>query len=217
MHGIAQMDENSVLLVAPIQAPRTDAEIAAEAFAAVKEIIRRAIITLWTLKDPDRKYLAQRSSSWLLSVVRERSESYGWATYGFEPTPHDISQMEIVAGWLAWLRRTEGEQALRRLIAWTLGVQTWRIGRREGCSEQTIRNRMDRSVAAIIRRFASADLTVEIVEDPKITKPYSMLTIPSLVLDQPVILRKVYIYDKGMFLGSKRLRDGREKAEKYAV
>jgi hypothetical protein len=50
-------------------------DIAAEAFAAVKEIIRRAIITLWTLKDPDRKYLTARSSSWLLSVVRERSES----------------------------------------------------------------------------------------------------------------------------------------------
>jgi hypothetical protein len=125
--------------------------------------------------------------------------------------------MEIVAGWLAWLRRTEGEQALRRLIAWTLGVQTWRIGRREGCSEQTVRNRMDRSVAAIIRQFAAADLSVEIVEDMKMTKPYSMVTEPNIVTDNPVTLRKVYIYDKGMFLGSKRLRDGREKAEKYVV
>lgn len=218
MHGLTQMSENSVLLVAPlVRAPRTDAEIAAEAFAAVKEIIRRAIVTLWTLKDPDRKYLAARSSSWLLSVVRERSESYGWATYGFEPTPHDISQMEIVAGWLAWLRRTEGEQALRRLIAWTLGVQTWRIGQRERCSERTIRNRMDRSVAAIMRQFAAADLSVEVVEDLKVTKPYSMVTEPNIVTDAPVTLRKVYIYDKGMFLGSKRLRDGREKAEKYAT
>jgi hypothetical protein len=218
MHGHIGMNEKSVLIAAPPRSARpTDEQIAAEAFAAVKEIIRRAIITLWTLKDPDRKYLTARSSSWLLSVVRERSESYGWATYGFEPTPHDISQMEIVAGWLAWLRRTEGEQALRRLIAWTLGVQTWRIGRREGCSEQTVRNRMDRSVAAIIRQFAAADLSVEIVEDMKMTKPYSMVTEPNIVTDNPVTLRKVYIYDKGMFLGSKRLRDGREKAEKYVV
>ena len=218
MHGMIGMSPKSVLLVAaPVIARPSDEQIAAECFAAVKEIVRRAIITLWTLKDPDRKYLTARSSSWLLSVVRERSESYGWATYGFEPTPHDISQMEIVAGWLAWLRRTEGEQALRRLIAWTLGVQTWRIGRREGCSEQTVRNRMDRSVAAIIRQFAAADLSVEVVEDLKVTKPYSMVTEPSSVTDAPVTLRKVYIYDKGMFLGSKRLRDGREKAEKFEI
>lgn len=216
MHGI-QMHEKSVLIPAREASPRSDAQIAAECFATVKEIIRRAIVTLWTLKDPDRKYLAARSSSWLLSVVRERSESYGWATYGFEPTPHDISQMEIVAGWLAWLRRTEGEQSLRRLIAWTLGVQTWRIGQREKCSERTIRNRMDRSVAAIIRQFAAADLSVEIVEDLKITKPYSMVTEPNVVTNMPVTLRKVYIYDKGMFIGSKRLRDGREKAEKYVA
>src|SRR5688500_458250 len=84
----------------------TDEQIAADALAVLKEIVRRAIVTLWTLKDPDRKYLAHRPSNWLLSVVRERSESYGWSTYGFEPTAHDISQMEIVAGWLAWLRRT---------------------------------------------------------------------------------------------------------------
>jgi hypothetical protein len=76
---------------------------------------------------------------------------------------------------------------------------------------------MDRSVAAILRQFASADLTVEVVEDPKVTKPYSMVTEPNIVTNNPVTLRKVYIYDKGMFLGSKRLRDGRERAEKYAV
>jgi hypothetical protein len=192
-------------------------DIAAESLAVMKEIVRRAIVTLWTLKDPDRKWLTQRPSSWLLSTVRERSESYGWAEYGFEPTPHDISQMEIVATWLAWLRRTEGEQALRRLIAWTLGVQTWKIGRREQCSEQTVRNRIDRSIVAMMRQFSGADFTVETVEDPKITNPYSLVMERSGVLDAEIILRKVYIYDKGFFRGSKRVRDGREKAEKFAV
>jgi hypothetical protein len=194
---------------------QTDEQIAADVLAVMKAIVRRAIMTLWTLKDPERRYLTPRSSSWLLSIVRERSESYGWANYGFDPTPHDISQMEVVAGWLAWLRRTEGEQALRRLIAWTLGVQTWRIGTRERCSERTIRNRIDRSIAAIVQKFAGADISVEIINDPKITKPYAMVTEPNVVTDDPVVLRKVYVYDKGFYIGSKRHDDGRRKAEKY--
>jgi hypothetical protein len=212
--GIAGMTQ-SKLLRANVPEPKSDTEIAAEVLAVMKAIVRRAIMTLWTLKDPDRRYLNPPSSNWLLSIVRERSESYGWADYRFEPMPHDISQMEIVAGWLAWLRRTEGEQALRRLIAWTLGVQTWRIGQRERCSDQTIRNRIDRSIVAIIRKFAGADISVEIVEDAKITKPYAMVTEPNVVTNDPVILRKVYVYDKGFYLGSKRLNDGRYKAEKY--
>lgn len=192
-----------------------DEQVAHDALGVLKEIIRRAIVTLWTLKDPDRRYLNPNLSGWLLPTVRERSESYGWGSYGFEPTPHDVSQMEIVAGWLAWLRRTEGEQAIRRLIAWTLGVQTWKIGQRERCSERTIRNRIDRSVAAIMCQFAGAEFSVEIVDDPKVTKPYSMVTEPSIVTNDPVVLRKVYIYDKGFYRGSHRVRDGREKAERY--
>lgn len=191
-----------------------DEQIAAEVLDTMKVIIRRAIMTLWTIKDPDRKYL-DASNGWLMSTIRERSESYGWNAYGFEPLPHDISMMEVVAGWLAWLRRTEGEQSIRRLIAWTLGVQTWKIGMREKCSEQTIRNRIDRSVVAIIRKFAGADISVEIIEDPTVPKPYAMVLERTQVTDCPVILRKVYIYDKGFYIGGKRHRDGREKAERF--
>lgn len=218
MNGAAAMmkREKETRLIRRAEAePGAEHEVAAEVLHTVKEIVRRAIITLWTLKDPDRRYLRAPSSSWLLSVVRERSESYGWANYGFEPTAHDISQMEIVATWLAWLRRTEGEQALRRLIGWTLGIQTWKIGMRERCSERTIRNRIDRSIVAIINKFAGAGLSVETVEDPTMTKPYAMVTEPNIVTDAPVILRKVYIYDQGFYIGGRRWRDGREKADKY--
>lgn len=211
MHGSIAMTLNRKGTVTQL----ADEASARDALGVMKVLVRRAIVTLWTLKDPDRRYLNPNMSGWLLSTVRERSESYGWAAYGFEPTPHDISQMEIIAGWLAWLRRTEGEQSIRRLIAWTLGAQTWKIGMREKCSEQTIRNRIDRSIAAIMRQFTGADFSVEIVEDPKITKPYSMVTEPNKIMDQPVILRKVYIYDKGFYRGSERVRDGREKADKY--
>jgi hypothetical protein len=186
--------------------------IAEEALATLKVIIRRAIVTLWTLKDPDRRYLSQGgATAWLLPVVRERSESYGWASYGFEPTPQDISQMEVVAVWLAWLRRTEGLQAIRRLIAWTLGIPTTRLGKREGVSDQTIRNRIDRSIVAIMNEFASVNLEIEEVEDPNVTHPYSMTLEKPSGQEGPVVLRKVYIYDKGFYLGSKRWRGAQEK------
>lgn len=188
---------------------------AADAFETVKEIVRRAIITLMTLRDPHRKY-QYRGSAWLFPVVNQAQEAYGYVQYGFEPTPHDISQMEIVAEWLAWLRRQEGEWSLRRIISWTLGVPTWRIGAREKCSERTIRNRIDRSIAAIIGQFAAVDFTVEEIEDPKVATPYAMiLDKPGGPHGGPVILRKVYIYDKGFMRGGRRMRDGREKAERF--
>lgn len=190
---------------------------AADALALMKAIVRRAIMTLFTIKDPDRKYLNAGQSGWLLSTVRERAESYGWASYGFEPLPSDISQMEVVAGWLAWLRRTEGEQSIRRLIAWTLGVQTWKIGMREKCSEQTIRNRIDRSIVAIMRQFMDADFVVEVVEDSRLPQPYAMVTEKSTDVGNPVVLKKVYIHDKGFYIGPKRWDDGRRKAEKFVA
>lgn len=196
----------------PVQSAK---DIAAEAFAAIKTIVRRGIMTLMTLRDPDRKY-HHRVSAWLFPVVNKAQESYGYVQYGFEPTPHDISQMEIVAGWLAWMKRTEGELALRRIISWTLGVPTWRLASRERCSDRTVRNRIDRSIVAIIRNFAAADISVEIIEDGETKNPYKM------VFDRPsgphggtVILRKVYVYDAGFMIGSKTVRDGRYKADKF--
>lgn len=192
-------------------------EIAEEALATIKTIVRRAIITLMTLRDPDRKYL-HRQSSWLFPVVNTAQEAYGYSNYGFDPTPQDITQMELIAGWLAWLRRTEGEHAVRRIISWTLGVPTWRLAARERCSDRTIRNRIDRSIVAMLRQFAAVDISVEIVEDEKMVTPYAMVFDPAPgPHGGPVILRKVYVYDKGFMLGSKNIRDGREKADKFVA
>lgn len=199
--------------------------IASDAFAAIKAIIRRGVMTLMTLRDPDRRYL-HKTTAWLFPVVNTAQESYGYARYGFEPLPEDISQMETVANWLAWLKRTEGEGSVRRIIGWTLGVPTWRLGTRERCSERTIRNRIDRSVAAIIRQFAAVDIEVEYVNEPIIRpqtirqgRPQSPFGLSFSPLPGPhgegVVLRKVYVYDKGFMIGGKRLRDGRERAEKY--
>lgn len=183
------------------------------AFEAFKEIVRRAIMTLLALKDPDRRWQSM-SDGWLLSTVRDAREAYGYSEYRWEPSAHDISQMEVVAGWLAWLRRTEGEGALRRIIAWTLAVPWWKLGQRERCSERTVRNRLDRSMASMVQRFASVDLSVEEVEDSKVATPYAMVLEKPSDTDGPVVLRKIYIYDQGFMIGSRKWRDGREKAEK---
>lgn len=202
-----------------------DETLASEALAAIKAIIRRGIMTLLTLRDPDKKYQRGfKDSAWLFPVINTAQEAYGYSNYGFEPTPHDLSQLEIVAGWLSWLRRTEGEGAIRRLIAWTLGIQTWKIGSRERCSERTIRNRIDRSVAAIIREFAAVDIQVEMIEYDRIPKAMAAgkeIGLPpaySMIFAPPpgphggqVVLRKVYIHDKGFMIGGREVRDGRDK------
>ena len=198
------------------------------AFNAVKEIVRRAVLTLSAIQDPDARFRRGHQSSWTLPVVRDAAESYGYGAPSlarFVPTPRDVSQMEVVATWLAWLRRTEGEGALRRIIGWAKGIPGWSLGMKERCSERTIKNRIDRSIAAIIRQFAAVDLVVELIDEEMVlhetlTPRQGRANGPfSMVLEKPeggsqVILRKVYIHDVGFVIGPKRLRNGHHKAER---
>jgi Domain of unknown function (DUF6362) len=119
--------------------------------ASLREVVRRAWKTLAALRDPDLHYF--RRGGWLFSVVNEVNQAYGYSSAqarSFRPTSLDVSRMEIVMGWMAWLRRTEGDIAIRRLIGWSLGVPLWQMARRENCSERTITNRIDRSLNAIL-------------------------------------------------------------------
>jgi hypothetical protein len=203
---------------------------ALDAFLAVKEIVRRAILTLAAIQDPDERFRRGHQSNWTLPVVREAQDAYGYGAPSiarFVPSPQDVTQMETVAVWLAWVRRTEGEGALKRIIGWAKGVPGWMLGTREKCSERTIKNRIDRSISAIIKQFTGANLVVEIVNEQMLTAasltprqgrangPFAMVLEKSTGGEQ-VILRKVYVYDVGFMMGSKRLRDGREKAERFA-
>jgi hypothetical protein len=45
------------------------------------------------------------------------------------------------------------------------GVPTWVQAQREACTERTIHNRIDRSMAAILREFLDEEMTVEPVEE----------------------------------------------------
>lgn len=202
---------------------------ALDAFLAVKEIVRRAILTLAAIQDPDERFRRGHQSSWTLPVVHEAHTAYGYGAPSvarFVPSPQDISQMETVAVWLAWLRREEGDYALKRIIGWAKGVPGWQLGMREKCSERTIKNRIDRCISLIIEKFSGAHLVVEIVHEEmtpiEALSPRQGRAVGpfALVLDKSpggerVILQKVYVYDVGFMKGSRRLRDGHEKAERF--
>lgn len=188
-------------------------EIPAELLEAMREIVRVAIITLAALRDPDHRFMGYASLP--QNVVHDVREAYGYSSATvreFIPSAFHISQMEVVLPWLAWIRREEGERAIRRIIGWAMGASIWRLGYREQCSERTIHNRIDRSVCAIIRKFAGADLDVERVDEPYKGASYAMVFDRPTGTDAPVLIQKVYVGGMGMMKNGKRLRTAIEAA-----
>jgi hypothetical protein len=191
-------------------------DIRAELLIAMREIVRYAVMTLNALRDPDARYLGW--SRLPQPLIRDVAEAYGYSSAAvrrFHPTPQEVAQMEVVLPWLAWLRREEGEVAVRRILAWALGVTLWRLGQREDCSDRTILNRIDRSVAKIIRRFAGPDIPVEIIEEPFKGAVYAMIweKSPGPVMGE-VTLMRIYVGGKGMWKAGRWLRNGTEKLDR---
>jgi hypothetical protein len=134
--------------------------------ASLREVVRRAWQTLSVLRDPDLHYF--KRGGWLFSVVHDMNQAYGYSstqTRAFRPTSLDVSRMETVMGWMAWLRRTEGELAIKRLIGWSMGLPLWQMARRENCSERTIVNRIDRSLNAVLKEFGDLDAAPVPIEE----------------------------------------------------
>lgn len=180
---------------------------------AMREIVRVAIITLAALRDPDRRYLGYASLP--QNVVHDVREAYGYSSATvreFIPSAFHVTQMEVVLPWLAWVRREEGEIAIRRIIGWSMGSALWRLGQREKCSERTIQNRIDRSVCAIIRKFAGVNVAVERIEEPYKGAFYAMVFERPEGRDGPVLVQKVYVGGLGMMKNGKRLRTAIETA-----
>lgn len=177
----------------------------------MREIIRRAVITLAALRDPDRRYLGL--SQLPQHVVHDVNEAYGYSSVSvrdFRPTALEISQMEIVLPWLAWLQRSHGRGEARRFIAWSMGVPLWRLAKREGCSDRTVTNRIDKSVSLMIERFIGASIDVEIVDEPYRSTPYAMVFDRPLAIGDPVQIRKVYVGGVGFVKGGRRMRTAQE-------
>jgi hypothetical protein len=120
-----------------------------------REAIRRAILTLAALPDPDQRYLRYVTPN--ISVVRDAAEAYGWtpARLRFFPTPFDCSVYLQVLGWLSWYERsiTQGTHAVRIVMAWATGCEYWRLSKRFSCSERTLRRKIDGVADTIGSRF----------------------------------------------------------------
>jgi hypothetical protein len=110
-----------------------------------REALRRAILTLAALPDPDQRYLRYVTPN--ISVVRDAAEAYGWtpARVRFFPTPFDCSVYLEVLGWLSWYDREipQGGHAVRIVMAWATGCEYWQLSRRFSCSERTLRRKID--------------------------------------------------------------------------
>jgi hypothetical protein len=92
--------------------------------------------------------------------------AYNETMLRFTPSPRDISRAEFVDGWLVWLRAAEGKRSTHRVFHWARGAPQWLQAQRECCSEGTIANRIDRSMAAILTEFLCTEVEVGIVEEP---------------------------------------------------
>lgn len=185
-------------------------------------IVERAWRTLATVKDPDARFLGLSEPAMYRNVVRDVREAYGYSSASarsFTPTPEDVSRMEFVMEWMAWLRRQEGEDAIRRMIGRAMGVPVWQLAQRERCSERTIKNRIDRSLAAILWEFYAFAASVAAVDEPEKRRGSMVAEIserPVLSLPDGVTALsvsgiepgKVYIDGLGYFFRGRKWDDG---------
>jgi len=183
----------------------------AELLLTVREILRNALMTMAAARDPDKRYQGWRSSG--LEPVHSIQEAYGYASASvraFTPSAAEISQAERVAPWLAWLRRDLGDDALRRITAWALGVPAWRLAQREDCSERQVMRRIDRSVAAVIAHFLGDTITVEYLDEPAKTQPtFALSFAPDRTTDATsTVPMKIYVGGRGMWRNGRWLRGG---------
>lgn len=137
------------------------------------------------MPDVDARFRAGLSNGWALPVIREAGAAgeYGRHPPWLKPvaSPQEITEMEAVMDWMAWIRRQpyEGDVAIRRIIGWATGTPMSVLGWRERCSERTIANRIDRSVAAVLREFFAVSVDVETVEElPERRAPVTSFTEP---------------------------------------
>jgi hypothetical protein len=73
---------------------------------------------------------------------------------GLPLSPH----AEAAMLWIAWLKRTEGDQAAKRLLAWVVGTSLTVIAWHERIGGRTIQNRIDQSLDAMQREFSEHNL-----------------------------------------------------------
>lgn len=182
--------------------------------AALKSVIKRAIIVLDALGDSEMRF--QSTGQVWGRAIDDAAMAYGYgeARVRFIPTAREIAQADIVADWLTWLGM-HGGGGVKRLVSWAHDDPIWRIAERERCSVRTIHNRIDRSVAAILKEFGGLDVDLPVIEEkPDQAHPPNFVTERPLIADAGARIDqhgKVWIDGVGFMKGGRRLNDGRNR------
>jgi hypothetical protein len=186
---------------------------------ALKLAIQQAVLVMMALSDPDRRFRGGLCSTWSISAVDDPGLAYAYneiRTPKIVPTPRDVSRAEIVDSWLVWLRATEGRRSLYRVSASARGLPIWLLAQQERCTERTIHNRLDRSMAAILREFLDVETDVAPIEEPAalpVRHYHAAWEATAGAAGTRESFGKVYIDGIGYMKDGRRLRDGREKAD----
>lgn len=178
---------------------------------ALKEAIRCAIVTLNALRSSDRRYLAL-GSAWS-GANDDPILAYGYSevVVRIQPTAREISQAEIVAEWLTWLGGRDGT-AVKRLSRWARGMQLWLMADLEKCSPRTVMNRIDRSVAEILKEFGGLTAEVPVIEERRLPQSYRLgFAAPDQVCVETASLPSGRVYISGVGLMWRRRDGGRWK------
>ncbi len=97
----------------------------------VREMVRRAVLTLGALPDPD---ILGSKSAWP-DYVRSSRDAYNASplkTRQFEPSTVDVSIFLRVLTWFTWYRQegTRNEENAKLFTAWVYGTPTWMLQER---------------------------------------------------------------------------------------
>lgn len=187
----------------------------AQAVRAVREIIRRAILTFEALPDPQR-HMRYQGQSW---AGQWKGDLYAdeQTRVRYVPSAHEIDQAYVALPWLQWLGHTHGSAAVKRLVNWCYGKSNTDQGRREKVSAKTIQNRIDRDVAAIIAKFFGANCDVRVVEEPWRETDFALEwrdRTGAWPTSGEIKIMTVYVHGKGLMRNGKPWNNGYDKAEK---
>lgn len=186
--------------------------------AALKLAVKDAWRVLSLLPDADARFRSPLGGGWCFQVVHEVHDAYGAspATSSARPAPQDITRMEIIMGWMSWLRRFNpnlggGDFAVMRIMRWALGTPVWAIAQREGCSERTVGARIDKSLASVLLEFHQVSIEVDMVNERELRQARMRSSMEGQVVAPPTLdgadelePGKVYIAGVGfMFHGKK--------------
>jgi hypothetical protein len=157
-----------------------------EIVARCHVLLRRAILTITAIPDPDARFLSGPKSSMPrpqpdpnVSYDSEAAQAELARAGRFRPTKADLSRYMEVMSWLAWLKRQgeEGELGARLIIYRAYGNSWWKCAQRLklGRSDDTARRWCDSAVEAIALTFAADILAMEQRTPPRPPVPRSAI------------------------------------------